>query len=70
MRTLEFEIPDDFAERLAATEDGDLSRAAQVGLKFVVAIACSDAYRKFLELAKAEGMGKAAMFDKIVTDTC
>ena len=36
MRTLEFEIPDDFAERLAATEDGDLSRAAQVGLNKIV----------------------------------
>jgi hypothetical protein len=67
MRTLEFEIPDDFAERLAETEDGDLSRAAQVGLKFVVAIAGADAYRRFLELAKVEGVGKAAMFDKIMT---
>lgn len=67
MRTLEFEIPEDFADRLADIEDGDLGRAAQVGLKFVVAIAGADAYRRFLELAKAEGIGKAAMFDKMVT---
>ena len=67
MRTLEFEIPEDFAERLAETEDGDLSRAAQVGLKFIVAISDADAYRRFLELAKAEGGGKAAMFDRMVT---
>ena len=67
MRTLKFEIPDDFANRLADIEDGDLGRAAQVGLKFVVAIAGADAYRRFLELAKAEGVGKAVMFDKMVT---
>ena len=63
---IEFEIPDDFADRLAETADGDLSNAARSGLKWVVAIAGSGSYKQFADLCTAEGMGKAAMFDKVM----
>ena len=66
MRTLEFEIPDDFAERLAETANGDLSNAARSGLKWVVAIAGSGSYQQFAALCELEGMGRAATFDKVM----
>ena len=63
---IEFEIPDDFADRLAETANGDLSNAARSGLKWVVAVAGSGSYKQFADLCTAEGMGKAAMFDKVM----
>jgi len=66
MPIIEFEIPEDFADRLSETANGDLSNAARSGLKWVVAIAGSGSYKQFADLCDAEGMGKAAMFDKVM----
>ena len=68
MRTIEFDLPDDFAERLADVDGGDLSKAMQSALKFYTAIGHDEAYAKFTETAKSEGIGKAAMFNKMVMD--